>query len=318
VDIIAQTTDFWIKEKTAAAIGKFDGMHIGHRKLLESILEQKKDGLSACVFTFDPAPATLFGYTDGKELTTKEEKRILLERMGVDILIEFPLNKGTAAILPEDFIKDILVKRMKTLYLAAGNDLSFGAGGVGNPTLLCKMAAECGFTVNIIDKVLYRGEPVSSTYVRTCLETGNMEKARLLLGMPFTIMGKVRHGNRIGSALGMPTVNLKPRQGKLLPPIGVYYSSVRHDGHDYPAVSNLGYRPTVSHKDTATGENDWGSLTVESYIYGFHQEIYGEEIEVGLHSFRRKEQDFISLDALKAQLAKDIQAGEAWWSTYHK
>ena len=106
MEIIADTTQFYLERETAVAIGKFDGLHIGHRRLLDEILEQKKNGLAACVFTFDPAPAVLFGLSDGKELTTREEKRVLLERMGVDILIEFPLTAETAAMLPEDFVTD--------------------------------------------------------------------------------------------------------------------------------------------------------------------------------------------------------------------
>lgn len=303
MEIIADTTKFVLTGETAAAIGKFDGMHIGHMKLLESILEQKKKGLSACVFTFDPAPAVLFGHTDGKELTTREEKRILLKRMGVDILIEFPLNKTTAATLPGDFVKDILAKRMKVRYLAAGSDVSFGAGGAGNALLLNKMAPESGFSVNIIDKVLYRGEPVSSTCVRSSVEAGNMEEAKSLLGMPYTIMGKVKHGNRIGRTLGMPTVNLQPGQNKLMPPRGVYYSTVRYQDNYYRAISNVGCKPTVTDEEV---------VGVESFLYDFNQEIYGEDIEVGLYAFRRPEQKFAALDGLKAQLDKDIQAGASW------
>ena len=149
MEIIANTLDFYLNKETAAAIGKFDGIHIGHRRLLDEILSRKKDGLAACVFTFDPAPAVFFGGSDGRELTTKEEKRFLFERMGVDILVEFPLNRETAAMAPETFVSEVLVRRMNVSFLAAGKDLSFGAQGAGNAELLRQMGLKLGFGVGI-------------------------------------------------------------------------------------------------------------------------------------------------------------------------
>ena len=135
MEIIAGTTDFYLEKDTAVAIGKFDGVHLGHRRLLEEILNKKKNGLAACVFTFDPTPAVLFGLSDGKELTTREEKRRLFEHLGIDILIEFPLTKETAATEPERFVTEILAKQMNTRFVAAGEDLSFGKNGAGNAEL---------------------------------------------------------------------------------------------------------------------------------------------------------------------------------------
>lgn len=303
MEIIAATTEFYLNRDTAAAIGKFDGLHLGHKRLLEEILEQKKNGLAACVFTFDPAPAVLFGENDGKELMTREEKRVQLERMGVDILIEFPLTMQTAAILPKDFVTEILVKQMNVKFIAAGTDLSFGAGGRGNAQLLAEMADQYRYQVKTIDKVRFGEKEISSTYVREQVEEGNMLLAEQLLGRPYTIIGKVVHGNRIGRTLGMPTVNVLPPESKLMPPCGVYYSSVLYSGRKYRAISNVGYKPTV------TSERILG---VETYLYDFDQEIYGEEIEVCLHEFKRPEHKFAGLEELKAQLMKDIQMGEEW------
>ena len=148
MEIITGTTDFYLEKDTAAAIGKFDGVHIGHRRLLEEIQACKKNGMASCVFTFDPAPAVLFGSRDSRELTTREEKRILFERMGVDILIEFPLTLESAAMPPEMFAEEVLAKRMNVRFVAAGRDLSFGAGGKGNAELLCRMGPELGFAVD--------------------------------------------------------------------------------------------------------------------------------------------------------------------------
>ena len=174
MEIIAGTTDFYLEKDTAVAIGKFDGVHLGHRRLLEEILNRKKNGLAACVFTFDPTPAVLFGLSDGKELTTREEKRRLFERLGIDILIEFPLTKETAATEPERFVTEILAKQMNTRFVAAGEDLSFGRNGAGNAELLEKMAPQLGFCVQTIEKIEVDGIEVSSTYIRKLVEEGRM------------------------------------------------------------------------------------------------------------------------------------------------
>lgn len=303
MEIISNTTDFYLEKETAVAIGKFDGVHIGHRRLLEEILSCRRKGLAACVFTFDPAPSVLFGQSDGQELTTKEEKRLLFERMNVDVLIEFPLTAETAAISPRQFVREILASRMNTRFLAAGNDLSFGAGGEGNSELLQKLGPELGFRVKTIEKVCLNGREVSSTYLRGKVESGDLVMAEKLMGMPYMVAGRVVEGMHIGRTLGFPTVNILPGKDKLLPPAGVYYSSVRTGGRTYRALSNVGCKPTVT---------DAGIMGIESYLYHFDREIYGEDIEVYLHAFRRPEQQFDDMEALHCQLEDDIVAGERW------
>lgn len=306
MEIISNTTDFKLEKETAVAIGKFDGIHIGHRRLLEEIMACRRKGMAACVFTFDPAPAVFFGKSDGRELTTKEEKRLLFERMNVDILIEFPLNAETAAIAPEVFAARLLAGQMNARLIAAGNDLSFGAGGRGNAELLRRLAPELGFAVRTIDKVCMEGREVSSTLVRDCVEDGELVRAEKMMGMPYMIAGKVTEGRKLGRRLGFPTVNIIPEPDKLLPPNGVYYSSVRHNGRTYRAISNVGCKPTVTEER---------SIGVESYLYHFDSEIYGEDVEVYLHEFRRPERRFENPDALRAQLQEDIAAGAGWRCT---
>ena len=166
MQIIHDTTDFYIDDKTAVAIGKFDGVHRGHEALLSRILEKKRDKMKTVVFTFHPSASVFFGHALGGELTTREEKRTCFEKMGIDILIEFPLNIQTAATPPEEFVREILVKRMNTGFIASGKDLSFGKGGKGNSRLLTEMSAEYGYQVCVIDKVYYEDREISSTYVR--------------------------------------------------------------------------------------------------------------------------------------------------------
>lgn len=304
MQIIQQTTDFIIKEKTAAALGKFDGIHRGHQKLLEEILEQKKKGLKAVIFTFDPSPATLFQKSKVKELSTKKEKEAMFEAMGVDILIEFPLNEKTAAMSAEDFVEEVLVRKMNVGFIAAGTDLSFGYKGAGNAALLKEFSEEYGFQVEIIDKVCHEDREISSSFVREEIEKGNMELAAALIGKTYSVSGVVEHGNRIGRTLGFPTVNLLPEEEKLLPPCGVYFSKVLVDGETYNGVTNIGYKPTVS---------DEPRIGVETYIYDFEKDVYGKEITVSLEHFKRSEKKFDGLEELRMQVELDKEEGRKYF-----
>jgi len=301
--IISHTLDFELHTKTAVAIGKFDGLHIGHRQLIREILAKKEEGFAACVLTFDPSPGVFFGISDGREILTIEEKRKLFADMGVDILVEFPMTKETASMAPEIFIEEILVKRMHTGWIVAGKDLSFGDKGAGNEALLRGMADQYGYEVKTIEKLKIEEREVSSSYVRSLIETGNMEAVQRFLGVPFRVYGKVEHGRKLGRKLGMPTVNIVPPAGKILPPNGVYSSRVTVQGKKYESISNIGYKPTVSEEK---------QLGIETYLYDFDRDIYGEEIEVELCAFKRPEMKFESIEQLKEQMCKDIEEGRTF------
>lgn len=307
LEIIRDRARFYLTDDTAAAIGKFDGIHLGHRKILQDIMEKKQQGLKTCVFTFDPSPSVFFGGGDGKELTTREEKREIFQRMGVDILIEFPLNAETAATDPVYFAREILSRQMRVRYLAAGADLSFGDKGSGNMELLQKLSPELGFETRIVEKVKLEGETVSSTLIRGQIERGELHRASLFLGMPYMLSGVVVRGNQIGRTLGFPTLNLIPQDTKLLPPKGVYYSEVLLEGRKYRAISNVGNKPTI-------GKNLGSSL--ETYLYDFTGDAYGKEIRVFLHAFRRSERRFEGLEELRRQLEEDISAGAQYQREY--
>lgn len=238
-----------------------------------------------------------------KELTTREEKRRIFRQMGVDVLIEFPLNPETAATEPEEFVRRYLAGQMQAAYLCAGPDLSFGKKGAGDYALLDRHTAEYGYQVELIDKVMVDGEEVSSTRVREAVHRGEMEAAARMLGVPYSVTGNVEHGMRLGRTLGMPTANLLPEADKLLPPNGVYYAKVTVDGVDYKGISNVGCKPTVS---------DRQMMGVETYLYDFDGDLYGRDISVQLLAFRRPEMKFDGVEGLKAQLDKDIVAGAAW------
>lgn len=298
MEIIADTSEFNLEKETAVAIGKFDGVHLGHRRLLDEILALKKRGLSACVFTFDPAPSVFFG-GDPHVLNTNEEKHVIFERMGVDILVEFPMNSETAATSPERFVTEYLVNQMNTRFIAAGTDISFGDKGLGNAELLKKMSAEYNYEVKLIDKVhTADGEEISSSLVRSCVEKGEMERVEELLGAAYSVSGKIVHGNQIGRTIGFPTINIYPNENKLLPPYGVYTSKTVIKGKELYSVSNVGCKPTIG------GET---RPSVETYIYDFDGDVYDSEATVYLEKFCRPERKFSGLDELKAQLQKDIE-----------
>lgn len=303
MQIIESTEEFQLDGRNAIAIGKFDGIHKGHIELLKHILKQKENGMKAVVFTFNPSASVFFGRAGEKELTPIPEKRKFLEQFGIDILVEFPLNRQTAATPAEEFIERILAGQMNASYIAAGTDLSFGDKGLGNKELLQKYSEKFNYQIEIIDKVACDGREISSSYVREEVEKGNMEKAAKLLDRNYAVSGVVEKGKRLGRRLGMPTLNLYPPEDKLLPPNGVYYSYVISSGKKYCSITNIGQKPTV---------NDAPVISVESYLYDYAGDMYGEDIVTELIHFRRPEMKFGSVEELKRQMEADVEAGRKY------
>ena len=306
--IIQQITDFKLEDRSAVAIGKFDGMHLGHRKLLDIVLEHKSKGLLAVIFTFEPAPEEFFAGTMRKGLMSKDEKRATFEKLGIDVLIEFPMNKETASTEPERFVTEYLVEKLNAAVIVAGTDISFGNKGAGDAALLKQMAEANNYRTQIIDKVTFEGKVISSTLVRKTVSLGDMESVTSFMGEPYQVSGVVLHGRRLGRQLGMPTANITPSPEKLLPPAGVYYSYAWLDGLKYETISNVGCKPTV---------NSDKVMNVETYFYDFDEDIYGKEITVELLSFKRPEMKFDGVDELKAQMQKDMNDGREFHKKYH-
>ncbi len=296
--IISGTKEFQIQEPTVVTIGKFDGRHKGHQKLLRQMLDlRKRLGLRTAIFTFDMAPGGVVTGNEVKLITTNQERRSNMEKMGIDYLVEYPFNREVAHIPAEDFVAKILVGQMKAKAIVAGTDCGFGYQRAGNAKLLAKLAPKYGYQAIIIEKEQDDHRDISSTYVREELKAGNMEKANQLLGEPYAIHGAVIHGNQIGSSrLGFPTANILPPEEKYLPPYGVYVSRVLIDGKYYGGVSNIGQKPTIA------GDNPVG---VETFVMGFHEDLYGKNIEVQLLNFERPERKFDGLEELKRQIELD-------------
>ena len=301
MQIITSLDEIELTQPSAVAIGKFDGIHLGHRLLLGEIVSKKQQGYKAVVFTFNPSPSVLFSKVKEKELTLPDEKRRLFEQMGIDILVEFPLTFETAATPKDVFVEEILVKKMNAKYIVAGTDLSFGKNGEGNSEYLLEKSKELDFQISIIDKIAYKDEIISSTLVRKAIAAGEVKKAGFMLGSPYFVRGLVQKGNQIGRTIGFPTVNIAAGEDKLLPPNGVYKTEVMVDDRVYEAITNVGCKPTVT---------DSRQIFIESYLYQFSENIYGKEIEVYFLDFMRKEQKFNNIEELKIQLQKDMQLGQ--------
>jgi len=301
--IIQNTTEFHIEGPSAIAIGKFDGIHKGHRTLLDRIVEKKKEGYKAVVFTFDISPLSFFSKKNVPGLTTREEKRRIFEFLGIDVLVELPLNDQTAKTAPEDVISKWLLEGLGMKYIVAGQDLSFGDKGKGNVDLLMQMADKSDFEVEIMPKLFVEGLEVSSTVIREQVAKGNMPMVEKLIGVPYCVIGEVVHGKQLGRTIGMPTVNQLPDKDKLLPPNGVYYSTVSVEGRHYKGITNIGCKPTVS---------DDQQMGVETYLYDFEGDLYGKDVRVKLLEFKRPEMKFKGIDELKAQMEADLAAGEIY------
>ena len=311
--IISGERQFHIEDKTAVAIGKFDGIHMGHQKLLKHILDKKEQGMKAAIFTFEPSPAAYFASKSAQkgknillpQLLTRDEKRRKFEKLGIDILVEFPMDEETAHTLPEDFVRRILHEQMNVAYVAAGDDLSYGYKGKGDFALLNELAPELSYRTHAIKKLQMFGRNVSSSFIKEEILQAEMERAAELLGENYYVGGTVEHGKKLGRTIGFPTVNLLPPAEKCLPPYGVYFSKVSIDGKTYSGMTNIGLRPTVSNN---------GQVSVETYIYDLDADLYGKYLEIALLTFHRKEQRFSGVDALKAQMNLDLEAGRNYFS----
>ena len=295
------TLDFSIPEESAVTLGKFDGIHKGHQKLMKKILAKKEQGLKSVVFTFGQMPGTVF-YGKGRTILTREERKQHLEAMGIDYMVECPFVPEIIQMEPEDFVKKILVEQLNVKYIAVGPDFRFGHNRRGGCSLLKEMAAQFGFEVEVVEKECLEDKVISSTYVRHMLETGEMEMVQKLLGYPYYVSGTVIRGHAIGRTIGIPTINLMPDDEKILPPNGVYLTKTIFGEEEHFGITNIGVKPTIS------GEEAKG---IETHLFDFEGDLYDRELTIAFYAFERKERRFPSLEELKEQLKKDIQWGRA-------
>ncbi len=287
-------------DHTVVALGKFDGLHRGHQLLLDKLVDYGKKGYQTVVFTFDFHPMSLLTGKQQALIYTKEERRRIVEAMGIDVLIEYPFTQETAHMLPEDFVRDVLIRCIDAKVIVVGDDFRFGYQRQGDVAFLKQHAAQYGYQVDNCAKLCVNHEEISSTMIRDYIRQGDMETVTELLGRPYAITGEVIRGKANGRTVGMPTANLAPEAFKLLPPDGVYASTtyLHSRSRCYRSVTNIGRNPTVS---------DHNDLRVETYVMDFSGDLYGEEITINFYERIRGEKKFKDLKELRAQVEKDQQ-----------
>ena len=285
-------------ENTAIALGKFEGLHRGHQLLLDEIQKQKNKGLKSAVFTFDmPPKSALSGDRGYEQIQTKEERKQILARRGIDILIEHPFTKEFSSLSPEDFIRKVLVEKAGAKAVVVGTDFRFGKKRSGGIEHLKALSKELGYELIVLHKLTDEEGDISSTRIRELIASGDMEKAGELLGRPCFLMGKVIHGKELGRTIQIPTVNQKVPPNKLTPPNGVYVSRIRVRGKSYYGITNIGVKPTVENEHVKG---------IETNIFDFSENIYDETIVVELLHYKRPEQKFSSVEELKNHMMDDI------------
>lgn len=300
---IKETLDFHISDPCVLTLGKFDGLHSGHRYLMEAMEEGKSMGLKSVVFTFDIPPKSIHEkqYT---VLSTNEEKEKIFADAGVDYLIECPFTEELRRMSPCEFL-EMLTSKIHVKMVVVGTDFCFGFQRSGNYKVLREYENTFGYRTIVVKKKQYLGEDISSTRIRNCIIAGDMETANLLLGYAYFVSGQVVKGNQIGRTVGIPTANQILPPEKLLPPKGVYASKILLRGREYIGISNVGQKPTIE------GSFPMG---IETNIFDFEGDIYGENIKVSLYRFIRPERKFDSLQALVAQMNLDILTSKSFFA----
>ena len=280
---------------TAITLGNFDGIHLGHQKLIFAVKSYaKKYSLKSVVFSFFPHPKSFFNSENFYTIFSPCEKKRIIGGLGIDELIEYPFNYDLANVEPENFA-DFIFDKMKCKVLVVGDDYCFGKNRRGNFELLKETGGKKGAEVIEIYSVNDSGIRVSSTRIRKCIGERNFEETSRLLGKPYFVSGKVVDGKKIGREINFPTANIIPYKNKLLPPDGVYLTKTTYNNNIYKSITNIGKNPTVEGKER----------TVETHIFDIDEDLYGKDIEVRFYGFIRNEDKFSSIEDLKKQISKD-------------
>lgn len=295
--------------KRVIALGFFDGVHNGHGQLMKAVTAAaNRTGAVASAFTFDRSPtAVITGQP--VPLISSVEDRIWLMRhyYGIQEVVVASFD-AMQRMDWEDFITQYLIRDLGVVHVVAGHDFHFGYMGKGNPQRLKEKCAQLGIGCDIIGTVTQDGITISSTYIRTLIAQGEMERTNQFLGHPHTLTNRVAHGKHIGSsALGFPTVNLSIPDQVIVPAFGVYATKVHFNGHSFMAVTNVGVRPTIQDND--------GRVTVEGFILDFSGDLYGQEVRMEFYKRLRGEQKFPSLQALAQEIGRNAQQTQEYFTT---
>ena len=287
------------KQRRVIALGFFDGVHLGHGALLRAVKEAA-DRLDARPCAFDKSPTAVITGQSVPLLSTVEDRvRLMRRHYGIEEVVVAPFD-AMQRMDWEDFVRRYLAEELGVVHVVAGHDFHFGYMGKGNPDRLREKCRELGMGCDIIEKVEQDGITISSTYIRTLVAQGEMERAAQFLGHPHSLTQTVTHGKGIGhSALGFPTVNLRVPEGVIVPAFGVYATRVWFDGQSRAAVTNVGVRPTVQDND--------GRVTVEGFILDFDGDLYSHQVRVEFCKRLRGEQKFPTMQALSDEIRRNAE-----------
>ena len=281
-------------------IGTFDGVHLGHQKIIRRLIDLKnKNGGETVLFTFDPHPRKVLfpDQTDLKLITTTPEKCALLKELGIDHVLVYPFTKGFSQMSAKEYVSDTIVKGLKTKTLVIGYDHRFGSNREGNIDILKEMSLAYQFNVEEIPAQEINQLNISSTRIRRALEEGDVKTANGYLGYSFFITGRVVSGKQLGRTIGYPTANIFIEDpSKLIPKIGVYAVNVIGEGIAHKGMLSIGVNPTTDLDTT---------IKIEVHIFEFNRDIYGHTIKVEFVKWIRNEEKFATLEELKEALAND-------------
>lgn len=293
-----------IREKypcVAVGLGNFDGVHLGHRRLIgELVRDAKRIGGKALIFTFHPHPAMVLEPENAPPLLlTQEAKEKMIARLGVDVLLRIPFTSEFARTAPEDFVTGVLLEGLGARVVLVGYNYTFGYRGEGTVALLREYSRKYGFELHVIPPVSVDGLVVSSTLIRELLKKGEVAKAARFLGYPPFLEGVVVPGDRRGTELGFPTANVEPDEKVIVPARGVYSVRVAVNGGTYAGVANIGLRPTFYSQSPRPG--------IEVHLLDFRDDLYGKYIQVHFVERLREERRFASPGELVEQIRQDIK-----------
>ena len=291
-------------EETVVALGNFDGVHKGHQQIIErTVRTAKAMDLKSAVFTFSNHPSTILGHGDPvKNILYAEEKTRIIEEMGINYLINIPFTKEILFMPPEKFVEKILVDCLHIKEAYCGFNYSFGYRASGTPEVLMHEGLKHGFGLYVQEPYKIDEIVVSSTYIRELITDGRMEEATKFMGRMYAIGGEVIVGNKLGRTIGFPTMNLVIDETMITPPNGVYITYCTVDGVRYPAVTNVGNKPTI-------GEY---AKNIETHIFNYDEDTYGKHINVEFVKWTRPEQKFAGIDELKNQIQSDCIQAKAY------
>lgn len=288
---------------TVITIGNFDGVHIGHQKIIDKVVElSKKYNFEPILFTFNNHPMNYFGVDIELIISEKKKIELIFER-GIKHLISIDFTDEFANLPAELFVRELLVKKLKSRYIVVGYDYRFGKKRQGDFNLLNMLSSKYGYTAIKIDKVVIDKLTVSSTNIRKLIKEGNIELANKMLGREFEMEGVVTDGDNLGKLIGYPTANINYKN-YIVPKNGVYITKTFVGQDEYPSLTNVGIRPTIVDKN---------ELRIETYILNFNRDIYGQNVKISFLKYLREEMKFDSFNKLKLRIDEDVNIAKEYF-----